>query len=304
MSYYPVIKPHISPSALDAWHNSRNSFIKSYFEGDSFKGNAATRFGTVIHKMIEQGLLSAKKDYANKEQTISVPLGSGFSGGVVQALGIPDAYTLGGDVAYFVDYKTGKDDAWSAEKMASDLKMKFTAWLVLMENRRKGFNPVDVVSYIEFFQTEWSGKELRLIDQESELYEFSYTAKELDKFTKVVEKTVAEVNTYYTEWLESSSEFVNQDDVKEFARIESEIVALTTKQDEIKSRIASQIEIGGKSDYKSEFGTFYFTEKKKWLYPDEVDKLASEASAAKKKFETENDPVSISKSFGFRAKKA
>lgn len=313
--FYPFLKPHISPSALSTWYGAKQSFIKSYFEGEHFKGNSATDFGKVVHGLIEGGLFPAKKVFDQSEVQIIIPLENG-----VNALGTPDSFTLvpTDDTIQVVDYKTGKEDGWSATEIAGDLKVKFTCWLALQASREAGFNPLFVKFYIESFQTFWNPrkKKLELMpNDESELYEFQYTAVELDAFTLVINKTVNDVNEAYTKWKESTDEFVDKESVKEFGEVQKQITELEARAEVLKERIGEQMTFGNKDNFSTDVGTFYFTTKEKWSYPPEMpigyeqftlktfEDIGACVKSAKLTFETENKPVSSSKSLGFRAKK-
>lgn len=315
--FYPDVKKHISPSALATWYNAKQSFIKSYFEGEHFTGNASTDFGGLVHAMIEGGLFPAKKIFKNCEKQLVIPLENG-----VNALGTPDSYEteMLGEVLLVVDYKTGKEDGWSATEIAGDLKVKMTCWLALQQVRADGDNPERVVAYIESFQTFYNPrkKKLELMpNDESEVYEFVYTADELDAFTAVINKTVADINEAYMKWLESTDEFVDMESVVEYAGLETQIKELEAKQEVLRERIGEQMAFGNKDSISTDVGTFYFTTKKKWDYPanmkinyldygltlEDTEGIQAGVKSAKLKFETENPPVVVSKSLGFRAKK-
>ena len=309
--FYNDIKPHISPSALDNWVNSRSQFIRSYFAGIKTPETASMKTGKQIHALIEGGLLEVKNKFSQNEETLD------FLVGEYKVLGIPDSFGSDEDgTIMFVDYKTGKENTWDNNKLASDLKMKTTAWLIF----KNAGSPSKVVGHIEYIPTRWNEatREIEPTGGESVVSaSITYTAEELEAFTAVILKTIAEVNEEYPKWLESSADFVNKDDVSEYARLNAQVVELEVKMDEIKDRIAGQLDFGGARTAETEFGTFYFTERKTFDYPKtlkidyleyglilgDADDIAAAAKVAKTKFETENEPKSISRSLAFKAKK-
>ncbi len=318
MSFYPDVKPHISPSALANWHEARSLFVRSYFQGVKTPETASMTAGKQIHALVEGGLLEVKHRYEHNEKTLTVNFPVGDS--VVKVLGIPDSYGIGSEhdginAALFVDYKSGKENHWDGAKLAGDLKMKTTAWLVWNETGK----PLFIRGFIEYIPTQWNPvtREVEPTGGESVVAgEVEYTAEEMAAFTQIILKTVAEVNVAYEEFLTSTDDFVSQDDVAEFARLNEEIKKAETKQEELLERIAEQMQFGKKDSYPSVFGTFYFKTNKKYVYPEtlpvkvgekeitlkDADEVAAAASASKKKFETENAPESTTKKLQFRAK--
>lgn len=302
MAFYPDIKPHISPSALANWYTARSMFVRSYFIGEKTPETSAMKAGKKIHALIEGGMLEVKHWFANREGELTFHIPGREN---VLALGFPDSYELGGyegQSAFFVDYKSGKENTWDAAKLAGDLKMKMTAWLVWNATGK----PEGVVGYIEYIPTQWNAltREIEPTGGESVVAgECIYTAEEMEAFTAVIIKTIEEVNVAYEEWKNSTDEFVDQNAVAEFAQLAQEVAERETLMEVLKERIGDQMSMGGKETLPTPFGSFYFTARKTYTYPDELEKKISEVSAAKKKFETENEPSKITKSLSFRASK-
>ena len=292
MSFYHDVKEHLSPSALDNWHNSRSNFIRSYFVGEKTPETASMKAGKQSHALIEGGFLEAKHRFDVQEQTIVVE-SNGY-----RALGIPDSYALDG--SRFVDYKTGKENSWDKLKLATDLKMKMTAWLVWNHCGK----PKTVTGSIEWFETIWDdqNKEIKPTGRESEIIEHIYTSEVLETFTLFFLKTIADVNKEYDFWLKQTQECLAGSDVEAYATLTSQIEDLEKKRDEVKERIYGQMDFGGARNVATPLGSFYFTERSVWEYPEEIKKLDETAKIAKKTFEQENEPTKITKSLGFRSK--
>lgn len=308
--FYNDQKPHISPSALDAWVNQRSLFVRSYFKGEKTPETAPMRAGKQIHALIEAGLLDAKCKYERNEETLEA-----FTGDY-KVLGIPDSFQLDGTRALFVDYKTGKQNNWDLVKLAGDLKMKTTAWLVWHATGK----PELVVGFIEYIPTRWNDatREIEPTGEESILVAtLPYLSDDLEAFTAYILKVIAEVNEEYPKFLAGTDAFLNQDDVVEYARLNEEVEALELKMGEIKERIAGQLDFGGVRTAETSAGTFYFTERKTYDYPptlkvdyldmglvlDDTEKIAVAAKVAKSKFEQTSEPKSVTRSLGFRKKK-
>lgn len=319
MPFYPDVKAHMSPSALDAWFNNRSMFMRSYFAGEKSPTTAAMKGGTRIHALIEGGMYAAQKVFSASEKEIYIDISKDR-----RFLGIPDGYE---EVTFepgkgfplqveFVDYKTGKENAWK-EKLPSDLKMKATAWLVWKINGE----PERVLGHIEYIPTEWDSvaKEvIPKIDATSELISYTYHAEDLRSFTQVILKAMDEVNEAYEKWLTSTDEFVSQDDMLAYVDLKKKKDEIEGKMKEIAERITDQLDFGGKTTISSPLGTFYITERETYKYPPTIkidfgehvltladaEEIEMAAKAAKKRYETENEPEAISRSMGFRAAKA
>lgn len=309
MGFYPNLKPHISPSAFAQWHRQRSAFVRSYFKGEKTPETQAMKAGTKIHGLIEAGFLPAIHRFENAEQTLNIFFGNG----VYQLLGIPDSYGLVDGVAHFVDYKTGKENHWTREELATDLKMLCTAWLVWNRTQK----PKAVRGIIEWIGTTWNGNELVPLDQDHICVEYIYTEEVLESFEATLVSTVEEINTEHIKFLQSTGEFVSDKDCAEYAGLEAQKKEIENKQKEIKDRIQEQMEFGGVSTFSTDFGTFYITETKKYEYPstlrveyhdmglvlEDAEEIAAIASAVKKNYELVSSPKLITHGIGFRAKR-
>jgi hypothetical protein len=61
MNFYHELKEHMSPSALDQWKRQRSAFVGTYFEKKDKVETKAMTAGKQIHRLIEGGMLKAKK---------------------------------------------------------------------------------------------------------------------------------------------------------------------------------------------------------------------------------------------------
>lgn len=320
MKFYHEKKAHMSPSAFDNWHRNRAAFVGSYFEEKAKVDTAAMRGGREIHRLIEGGFLEAKHVYDGAEDELKVQVpGSDF-----HFLGMPDSYTTKAkrNQAAFVDYKSGKANEWK-EKLPTDLKMKATAWLVWIVTGQPG----KVLGAIEYFATTWDPEQKKVVpisDRESEIIDIVYTAEELQAFTGVIIRTMEEVNAAYEKWL-NQEDLVSREDLDRYEELAAQVEPIELEMDEIKERIKTQMEFGGKLTHKASFGTFSIRENKTYAYPpelpvitekevnglpvveeytlEETEEIGAAAKTAMKNFELISEPVTRSTSISFRAAK-
>lgn len=72
---------------------------------------------------------------------------------------------------------------------------------------------------------------------------------------------------------------------KKYADIKQEIKRLTEEAKEIETSVASEMESVKADKVQSDFGTFYFTTRKKWTYPEYVNEAENTYKEVKKKAE-------------------
>ncbi len=319
--FYPDVKPHISPSALQTWHENRQTFIRSYFKEEHGIETRAMKDGTKMHGLVEGAFITPTHAYGNREHDLKVP----FKDTGVLVYGKPDDYGMKEttDVAAFVDYKFGKDSDWSREVLAADLKMRTTAWLVW---QTMGKPTGGVIGYIEWFGMRWNGTENVPTNEDHAVFHCHYTAEELTQFELVIGKTIEEVNEAYEHFLNSKDAFVNEELTREYAELdaqvkqieESQIASIKARMEEIKTTIAEQMEFGDIPSHEAESGTFYWRTNKTYDYPAALEfqteyggvmtlavgeEVIAAVGAAKKHFELSHDPVKVTKSLSYRAKK-
>ncbi len=324
--FYPDVKKHISPSALATWHNQRSQFIKTYFKGEKLPETKAMQAGTNIHALIEMGIITPVNEFAFQEKELVFPTTEDSS---ISVLGKPDAYDGGdGSTIRFVDYKTGKQNNWTSDVIATDLKMKTTAWLVLQEVR-KGFQeyegtvevePQKIEAHIEYIPTQWNPDtwEIEPTGEEHEDVVYTFDVETIDNFLEVIIDTIYAVNEEYLKYLESA-DFVDREDMAEYADLESQKKEIENKQKEIKERLQTQMDLGGVGTVSDgAMGTFYIMERKQYDYPDDlkittedgkvytkaqIEELEKAKKVAEKQYEQEHEPKAVSRSLGFRLPK-
>lgn len=315
IQFYPEVKKHISPSALALWKRGKSAFMKSYFDGEKFKGSSATRGGNIIHKLIEEGFILVNCKYGENEKEIRVTFSedTGF-----EVFGKPDSHGIDElGKAMFVDYKSGKESVWTDDILAGDIKMKITAWLVWKDlgepDTVKGFIEYVPTVYIhETKETAWSGEPTEVVA------EYTYTLEDMKQVELLIEQVVSEVNAEYLKWAGATSTFVNNEDIMQYAELQKQINELLELQKPIKERIKEQMSLGGIKSYKDDMlGTFSLSVKKSYNIPEsltfqveetqytlkEGEKIAGAMKVSVDNYKLTAEPSSTSESIGFRAKK-
>ena len=90
--------------------------------------------------------------------------------------------------------------------------------------------------------------------------------------------------------------------VARYAELEAQSKAIEEEQKKIKDSIASEMEKLEADQIKSEVGTFYFTTRKTWKYPESIKKLEDEVKVAKKTAEETGEATfEEKKSLAFKA---
>jgi len=314
MSFYPDIKPGLSPSGISQWLQSRAQFARTYFQGERAPETSAMRAGTMVHRLIEAGAIKPQHLYPVLEEELSFEIIDG-----ILFRGRPDSFekkAKAGTVR-FVDYKTGRASEWE-KKLPTDIKMRATAWLVWMNAGK----PEKVLGSIEFFQMTWDpdAKEVVPIeDKPSEIYEIAYAASEMELFTEVILKAIKDVNAFYEKWQASEgADFVNEADLQHYLTLRAKRDALDAEIDEVADRLKTQMEFGGRSLHKTPYGSLYLIEKRAYDYPPELrinyrdmglvledaQEIAKAVKVAQQNYSLLAEPRETSVSLGFRAAKA
>lgn len=111
---------YISYSQLNTWKRSKREYIRQYFWGEGFEGNAYTDFGTLVGEALENGDFSAftKTEqkfletiprYGEYEREIRLEMDGFYVKGFIDTSSEPKEYekSRGVEVRRIADYKTG-----------------------------------------------------------------------------------------------------------------------------------------------------------------------------------------------------
>lgn len=91
---------------------------------------------------------------------------------------------------------------------------------------------------------------------------------------------------------------------EKYAKLSKRISLLEAERDALKPVIQAEMEAEGLQELKSELGSFYFTTRKTWEYPESVQSEEKKYKELKKKSEESGEAISIeNKSLAFRMAK-
>jgi hypothetical protein len=91
---------------------------------------------------------------------------------------------------------------------------------------------------------------------------------------------------------------------EKYAKLSKRISLLEAERDALKPVIQADMEAEGLQELKSELGSFYFTTRKTWEYPESVQVEEKKYKELKKKAEESGEAISIeNKSLAFRMAK-
>lgn len=121
---------YVSYSQLSTWKKSKREYIRQYFFGELFEGNAYTDFGSKVGKALEnndfseftkaeQKILKSIPRYDEFEREIKLDLGGFYVKGFIDTSSAPEESEKGKHIRRIADYKTG-DKAKKASEYQSD----------------------------------------------------------------------------------------------------------------------------------------------------------------------------------------
>lgn len=97
---------------------------------------------------------------------------------------------------------------------------------------------------------------------------------------------------------------MNDANFEKYAKLSKRISLLEAERDALKPLIAEDMEKEGLQELKSDLGSFYFTTRKTWEYPESVQAEEKKFKELKKKAEESGEAISIeNKSLAFRMAK-
>lgn len=114
--------PYLSYSQVSTWIKSKREYMRQYFFGERFEGNAYTDFGTKVGEALEnndfsgfepdeQEFLKTVPRYDRFEKEIKLEMDGFYVKGFIDTLKLPDDHKGQGSIIEYVpaiaDYKTG-----------------------------------------------------------------------------------------------------------------------------------------------------------------------------------------------------
>lgn len=193
-------KPYISYSQISKWKypkGGKKDYIKSYFFGERFEGNAYTDFGTLIGEALEKNDFSAFSDKEKKtlkkitrldefEREIKFDMGSFY------VLGFID--TNDKECTTLIDYKTGSMDKVDVYTKEDYTQLAIYAGAIEQET---GKLPESAhVELIERIGNAFQGEDLALGDEVVQIPQ-DISKERVEAVRADVEKVAKEISDYY-----------------------------------------------------------------------------------------------------------
>ena len=97
---------------------------------------------------------------------------------------------------------------------------------------------------------------------------------------------------------------MNQELLEKYALLAKQISTLEAEQSALKPQVAEMLTKEDLQEFKADYGTFYFTKRKTWEYPDEIKEAEKKFKEMKKIAETDGTAIyEESESLAFRMAK-
>jgi hypothetical protein len=195
-------KPHLSWSQLSCWLSNPTRYRKEYFEAGAKLDTKYLRFGSGIHKMIEDGtyktLLPDLVVYDKNEFEVRVDIGG------VPILAYIDSYNSVENV--FRDTKTGKIP-WTKARVIKLGQMVFYATVL-----KKLTGKMPEYGHLDWIETKEHSKEITndfWRDNEKQLsvtgrvvaFERQFDEREIEKMENLIVKVANEISEAYQAFL-------------------------------------------------------------------------------------------------------
>lgn len=199
-------KFYVSYSQLSTWKKSKREYIRQYFFGESFDGNAYTEFGSKIGQALEnndfseftkeeQKILKTIPRYDEFEREIKLDFGDFYVKGFIDTSSKPNKK----GVAKIADYKTG-DKVKKAPEYQSDDYTQLDIYAAALE-QEFGNLPESVIVYlIDRKGNAFQNEELVLGDGFITITK-DVNPKRIEQVKKDILKTVKEISEYYQVFL-------------------------------------------------------------------------------------------------------
>lgn len=201
-------KNYISYSQYNKWKNDKKDYIKSYFLGDRFEGNAYTEFGSMVGEALENNdytgftpeeieVLSKVTRLDEFEREIMWDLGDFFVKGYIDTNDLlldgikPDAKSV---VTKIVDYKTGAMNKVGVYE--EDGYDQVTIYAGAIEQETGHLPTKGWVELIERTGNPFRGEELRLGKQVVVIPQ-DVSKKAVEKVKKNIIKVAKEISASY-----------------------------------------------------------------------------------------------------------
>lgn len=293
-------KPYISWSQLNLWETSRSQYIKRYFENESMFETKELKFGKNFSEIVEeQNFFGASE----KEKAIfsrltvhnktEVELNANIDG--INLIGFLDTAEVKADkVLKFREYKTGKVE-WTNKRATQHGQLYFYS---LMVRENTGKLPESV--YLDWIPTQENENRIEFTGS-IKSFRVKVTEKNVQLMKERIKKVASEISEAFERWKQQKKENINEKLLKDYWKLQMKSDELKAKTEELKVQIQINFEDSLVDNYQTDFGSFYFTKRKKYEYSEKVKILDAKLKELKRA-EEQTAPFSESKSFTFRKK--
>jgi len=258
-------KDYISWSQFSLWTSSKREYYKKYGLGEDRSQNKFFAKGKEFSDAQEYGddgtfstdeMLSFVLEHAPKldlsEEKLMIELKNGE-----KILSVIDSLCSKGEE--FLEYKTGKV-AWTQEKVDSHGQMLFYALALYIKSGRLSV-PSSRLIWIETEETEEGLKYTGLIEE----FPREFTIPEIEAFEDEIIKVIDEIEAFEYLELEVEDEVMDR-----YIELDIFIKEAQAEMDVIKLGIQTEMEIMGLNYANSTNGKFSFSERKSWVYSEEL----------------------------------
>lgn len=191
--------PYISYSQISTWKKNKRDYMRQYFLGEAFEGNAYTEFGTKVGEALENNDFS---EFTKEEQKFlkTIPRLDVFEHEIKWVLkgfyvkGYIDTMSRG--KMKLADYKTG-DVATKVAQYEDDSYTQIDIYAAALKQETGKKPSVGEVYVIDRTGNAFKGEELKLGDRFVTVTR-DISAKRLKAVEKEVQEIAEEISFYYT----------------------------------------------------------------------------------------------------------
>lgn len=273
------MRKYLSYSQINTWQKSKSEYIKRYFEDQPIFETKYLIYGKQFSERLENR--DVDTEYLD-EWEIQIEREIEW----VPCLWFIDSGKS--DLSEIIEYKTSVNP-WTQEMANNHLQLWMYATMI--QDQYWIIPKCSLIWHETIENTDWNIVETWLMKR----YDVTISQEMIEKTKEIIKNTWREISEAYENWKKAQQDIVL---LNEYAEIAKEIKKLTERQEEIKEAL----NIPEQWIYIEWLGTFYWTERKKYKYSDNITKKEKEIKEMKKE-EEKNMTPEISKSLWFRISK-
>ncbi len=293
-------KPYLSWSQYNLWNTNPSAYRKIYFEKEQSFVTKEMKFGKNFSEALEEENFfgaseRAKKIYCGLPKCNQAELELRANVDGINLLSYLDTAEVEGDlIPEFREYKTGKAK-WTQARANEHGQIKFYA-VVITEKTGKPPKKAN----LDWIPTIENGNGIEFTG-EIKSFPVRITKKDVNAMKGEIKRTAVEISEAFERWKQQKKEDINQKLLKDFWKTQQKLDELKAKEAELKGLIQANFEECLVDNYQTAFGSFYFTNRKKFHYSEYV-KIEEAKLKELKKAEEQTAEYDESKIFSFRKK--